>query len=230
VKTEGFDACVVPLLVDHDKRRAIVDSAKIISYIEREVPPVPLIPENPELAAAVDKQVAINDTIPHPGILYGFHKNDPRPDFQIHIMQNIYDAKREALEFLIEQNKDDDELVRVYRAKITKEMAGKKLQKDPAYMAKILNEFRGLIANLDKDLEIHESPWICGQDYTMADCIWGISLYRIQWLGHAGLWDKYPGVQDYAHRLYKRPSFQKAYIKWDNSRPQSPHTVEIDAA
>ena len=57
VKTEGFDACVVPLLVDHDKRRAIVDSAKIISYIEREVPKVPLIPENLELAAAIKNKL-----------------------------------------------------------------------------------------------------------------------------------------------------------------------------
>ena len=57
VETEGFDACVVPLLVDHEKRQAIVDSAKIISYIEREVPKVPLIPENLELAAAIKNKL-----------------------------------------------------------------------------------------------------------------------------------------------------------------------------
>ena len=56
-------------------------------------------------------------------------------------MQNIYDQKRAALEPLIDQNKDDKELVRVYRAKLEKEMAGKKRQKDPIYMSSILDEF-----------------------------------------------------------------------------------------
>ena len=40
-------------------------------------------------------------------------------------MDGVYDSKRAALEAQIEQNRDDPELVRAYRAKIAKEMAGK---------------------------------------------------------------------------------------------------------
>lgn len=228
VATEGFDGCVVPLLVDHKNRCAVIDSSEIITYLDREIPENALIPDTPDLAEATHKQIAINDSIPHPGILYGFHENDPRPDFYINIMQNIYDEKRAALEPLIEQNKEDDELVRIYRAKLTKEMAGKKLQKDSKYMVGIIDEFRSLITNLNESLSVSAGPWFCGSVFTMADCLWAVSLYRIQWLGHAYLWKSYPLVRDYAQRLYKRPPLQTAIIKWPNPMPPSPHTIDID--
>jgi len=228
VPTEGFDACVVPLLVDHEKRTAIIDSAEIIEYIDREISDNPLIPVKPDLAQAVRKQIVVNDEIPHPGILYGFHKNDPRPDFYIEIMQNIYDRKRVALEAVIEKNNDDVELLRVYHAKIVKEAEGKKLQKDPSYMAGILDEFRKLISNLGQELSKQGEPWVCGSDYTMADCLWAISLYRIQWLGHGYLWKELPTVHDYAYRLYSRPSNRKAFIEWPTPMPPSPHTIDVD--
>lgn len=41
----------------------------------------------------------------------------------IEAMEGVYDRKRALLEQLIEENRDDPELVRVYRAKISKEMA-----------------------------------------------------------------------------------------------------------
>lgn len=230
VTTEGFDACVVPMLVDHHNRQAIIDSAEIVEHIEREIPAHPMIPADPALAAAVRQQIVINDGIPHPGILYGFHANDPRPGFQIERMHNIYDDKRADLEKLIAENKDDPTLVRVYEAKIMKEMAGKKIQKDPDYMETILEEFRVLMANLDAELAKQTGSWLCGPDFTMADAIWGISLYRIQWLGHAPLWDDHPRVRDYAYRLYDRPSLREAVINWPTPQPPSPHTLDILAA
>ncbi|MDC0196317.1 glutathione S-transferase family protein [Gammaproteobacteria bacterium] len=228
VKTEGFDACVVPLLVDHKTRDIIVDSAEIIKYIDREEPQFSLMPQNSELEQFVNKQITINDNIPHPGILYGFHKNDPRPDFYIKIMEGIYDRKRIALEALIDEFKNDTELVHVYKTKIIKEMAGKKLQKDHSYMAQILNEFRDLILQLDKDLSEYDGPWICGNVYTMADCLWAISLYRIQWLGHASLWANFQKISEYAAHLYSRPALQKAFINWPGPMPSSPHTIGIN--
>src|SRR5882724_5016955 len=41
VETEGFDACVVPLLVDHERGHVIVDSLRICTYIDREVAGAP---------------------------------------------------------------------------------------------------------------------------------------------------------------------------------------------
>ena len=227
VDTEGFDACVVPTLVDLEKRQVVVDSSVIVEYIDREVSSgTPLIPSGP-LEAEVRRQIKINDGIPMGGILYGFLKDDPRPDFMKAAMDGVYDNKKEALERLIEENKDDAELVRTYRAKIEKEMKGKTLYKNQEYLSGILKEFEELIRNLDLDLEKSSGPWICGDQYTMADVLWTVSLYRIHWLGHKGLWKDKPRVAEYAMRLYKRPSTQSAIIQFPNPMPPSPHTVDI---
>ena len=227
VATEGFDACVVPLLVDLEAERAVVDSAEILEYIERVVPEPELIPNDAGLAESVREQVQINDGMPHPGILYGVHAGDPRPRFMVEAMDGVYDRKRVLLERLIGENRDDPDLARAYRAKIAKEMAGKKLQKDPACMAGILREFAQSIAALDAQLAKHDGPWVCGARFTMGDSIWGVSLYRIQWLGHADLWNGYPRVDAYARRLYERPSLRSAVIEWPSDMPPSPHTAEV---
>lgn len=59
----------------------MVDSARIRECLEAELPTPSLIPTETDRAAAVRRQIEINDRIPHPGILYGFHANDPRPPF-----------------------------------------------------------------------------------------------------------------------------------------------------
>ncbi len=228
VTTEGFDACVVPLLVDREQECAVVDSAQILEHLEAALPKPRLIPEEAHRAAAVRRQIEINDRIPHPGILYGFHANDPRPSFWIQAMDGVYDRKRLVLETHIEENRDDPELVRAYRAKIAKEMAGKRIQKDPAVMEGIIKEFETIVAALDAELEQSQGPWVVGSEFTLADCLWGVSLYRVEWLGHASLWADRPRVQDYASRLYERPSIRSAVIDWPSSMPDSPHTRDID--
>lgn len=228
VNTEGFDACVVPLLIDNEKHRGVVDSLEIMKYIDSEIPaPIRLIPENPVQAEAVMRQVTIVDGTPHPGILYAFHKNDPRPDFIKHTMEDVYDVKVGALNQLIDQNEDDETLVRAYKAKISKELAGKKIYRDTQFTAGIIREFEELIADLDAQLAQPDDEWICGSDFTLADAVWGVSLFRIHWLGHASLWDNYPRVREYAYRCYKRPSIRNAVIDWPSPMPESPHTADV---
>ena len=231
VATEGFDACVVPTLIDHQKRRVVVDSSRIVEYIDREVPtPVRLIPDGGSAESEVRRQLRIVDGIPMGGILYGFQKNDPRPEFMVAVMRDVYDNKRRAIEMLIEQNADDAELVRTYRAKIAKEMAGKALYRNAPYLAANLKEFEALIHYLNADLHGGEGPWLCGPEFTMADAMWGVSLYRIHWIGHAWLWRDLPRVREYAHRLYGRPSIISAIIEWPNPMPPSPHVADIKSA
>ena len=228
VDSEGFDACVVPLLIDNEKGRGVVDSAEIVKYIDSEVPGViKLIPDDAAQADAVMRQVKIVDGTPHPGILYGFHENDPRPDFIKHVMEDVYDVKVGALNQLIEQHKDDKQLVEVYKAKIAKELAGKKIHRDPEVIRAIRKEFQDLIVNLDAQLAGPGDEWVCGCDFTLADAVWGVSLYRIQWVGHGYLWDDFPRVRDYAHQCYKRPSIWNDVINWPSPMPESPHVADI---
>ena len=113
-------------------------------------------------------------------------------------------GKSTLLNQLIDQNEDDEALVGAYKAKISKELAGKKIYRDAQFTAGIIREFEGLIADLDAQLAQPDDEWICGSDFTLADAVWGVSLFRIHWLGHAYLWDNYPRVRDYAYRCYKR--------------------------
>ena len=97
-------------------------------------------------------------------------------------------------------------------------------------MAQIMDEFRALIRELDNQLAAQQDGFVCGPHFTLADAMWAISLYRIQWLGHGHLWADYPRVGDYAHRMYQRPAFRKTVIEWPYPMPGSPHTADVDRA
>ncbi len=228
VATEGFDACVVPLLVDHAKKAVIVDSKRILEHIDREAQGPALVPADPALAAEVMRQVDIIDGMPHPAMLYGFHPDDDRrPDFIKAVMADVYDGKVEQLRKLIEMNRHDAALVRAYEAKIAKELAGKAQQHDPGIQRRYRQEFVDLIHGLDAQLARRNDTWLCGPDFTLADVVWGVSLYRIHWLGYASLWGDLPRVRGYAQRLYHRPSIWNDVIHWPSPMPPSPHTADI---
>jgi glutathione S-transferase len=226
-EAEGFDACVVPTLVDHEAGRVVVDSYEICAYLDRVVPDPRLVPDDPQEAAEVMEQVRIVDKTPHPGLLYAFHPNDPRPDFLKKAMDGIYDRKIAMLNRMIDENADDSQLVAAYKAKIAREEGGKKLQYDHAFLGQIMKEFEGIIAGLDSQLASHGGPWVCGENFTLADCVWGTSLFRIHWGGHAFLWDDRPRLRDYAFRCYARPSLQEGTLNWPSPAPPSPHTADI---
>ena len=229
VETEGFDPCVVPLLVDHTQAKVVVDSKLICEHLDREISgPQRLIPADPTAAQEVMKQVSIVDQTPHPGILYGFHPDDDRrPDFMKAVMKDVHEGKRQALQMFIDANSDDAELVKAYQSKIAKEQAGKALAFDPERQRAVRAEVDGIIKALAAQLETYANPWICGKEYTLADVVWGISLYRIHWLGLAYLWKDLPWVQEYAQRVYKRPCVWEAVINWPSPMPPSPHTADI---
>ncbi|MCZ6665900.1 MAG: glutathione S-transferase [Gammaproteobacteria bacterium] len=229
VETEGFDPCVVPVLADHETEKILVDSKVICEHIDQALPTSdPLIPDQPALAEQVERQVRIVDQTPHPGVLYGFHPDDDRrPDFIKVVMADVYDNKCHALSQLIEQNREDADLVRAYESKMAKEKAGKARARDAGTQHAVRAEFTALIEELDETLGASEGDWICGERYTLADLMWGISLYRMQWLGLGHLWDERPQVGAYASRAYKRPSVWDAVINWPSPMPPSPHTSDI---
>jgi glutathione S-transferase len=223
---EGFDACVGPLLIDHKKRRAVVDSVEICAYIDRELhEKKPLLPE--DNAEEVMAQVRIVDEIPNPGQLYAFHDDDPRPEFLKKAMNGIYEKKCDQLRQMIDENGDDEELVRAYKAKFNREAGGRKVQHDQNFLAGIKREFEEIVKNLNTQLERTDGPWIFGEGFTLADVVWGVNLYRIHWLGHAYLWDNFPLVEEYAYRTYKRPSIWADAINWPAPVPPSPHTEDV---
>ncbi len=229
VETEGFDACVVPVLVDHQEGRVIVDSKRICEHLDRSVEgSIRLIPQEADAQAKVMEQVDIVDRTPHPAFLYGFHPDDDRrPDFVKAVMADVHDVKCNSLEKFIDDNRDDEELVAAYRSKIAKERAGKALAFDPERQREVRKQAQGIVEAFDARLGTSGAAWLCGADYTLADAVWGISLYRMHWLGLASLWSQKPRVGEYAARAYKRPSIAEQVIHYPSPMPPSPHTGDI---
>jgi glutathione S-transferase len=229
VETEGFDACVVPVLVDHQERRVIVDSKRICEHLDRVGEgPIRLIPQEANARAEVMAQVDTVDRTPHPGFLYGFHPDDDRrPDFVKAVMADVHDVKCGSLQKFIDDNRGDEQLVAAYRSKIAKERAGKALAFDPERQRAVRSRAQRVIEEFDARLGARGAPWLCGADYTLADAVWGISLYRMHWLGLATLWSHMPRVGEYAARAYKRPSVAEQVIHYPSPMPPSPHTADI---
>ena len=118
-------------------------------------------------------------------------------------------------------------LVAAYRNKISKESAGKNLAHDANVQHAIRTEVQDIINSFDKQLEARADPWVCGSEFTMADIVWGISLYRLHWLGLAHLWENLPHVLEYADLVYHRPSIWEDVINFPSPMPESPHTANI---
>jgi glutathione S-transferase len=214
VESEGFDPCVVPLLVDYQAGRVIADSKRICCYLDgvsRE--PIQLLPDDPQDRAEVLRQVDIVDRIPNGALLYGFHPDaDRRPEVLKSVMETVYEIKIMALVRLQAAHAGEPELYAAYAAKIVKESGGKALRRDAAFQRAARDQVRGLLAGLDRDLA-QSLPYLNGAAFSLADVLWGVNLTRLTYLGLASLWDGLPAVARYVGALARRPSLCKEAIQ-----------------
>jgi glutathione S-transferase len=215
VESEGFDPCVVPLLVDYQAGRVIADSQRICCYLDavsRE--PLRLVPVDSEARAEVMRQVGIVDRIPNGALLYGFHPDaDKRPDILKSVMETVYEYKIMTLEGLKAANAGAPELVAAYGAKIAKETGGKAVRHDADFQRAARNHVRALLADLDRDLGTDSFPYLKGNSFSLGDVVWGVNLTRLAYLGLAFLWDGLPNVARYFDALIKRPSLCKEAVR-----------------
>lgn len=214
VETEGFDPCVVPLLVDHRAGRVIADSLRICCYLDAmSTGPVKLVPEDPHAIAEVMRQVGIVDRIPNTALLYGFHPDvDRRPEALKTVMRTVYEHKVMALESLIAAHADEPELVAAYRAKIAKEIGGRLVRFDAAFQRAARLHVGELLNDLDRSLAA-PTAWLNGSNFSLADAVWGVNLVRLAYLGLAPMWEKLPNVGRYFDALVERPSLRKEAVQ-----------------
>ena len=238
VTTEGFDACVVPTLVDHEAERVIVDSANICAYIDANTEGEPLIPE--ALAEAIGAHIDMVDQAPHVAVLYGAHPDgDVRPKGLARNIAGVHAKKIVALERLKAQVGDDAPLMAAYDSKMAKEAGGGEFMGDAQRMRAAHKAMVEHVGQLEQQLASHESPWALGERFTMADVMWAVSLYRMKWLGLAGAWEgagpalgkAAPGprrrVVGYAQRAFARASFRAGVVDWPGAYGPSPHVAEF---
>jgi len=215
VKTEGFDPCAVPLLIDYENCRVIADSMRICCYLDEvSAAPVRLVPEDGPARTAVMHQADIVDRIPNGTLLYGFHPDaDRRPDALRATMQTVYDYKVLALESMIKACAADEELVAAYRAKIAKEKGGKSVCRDANFQTMARENVMRLLERLNRTLASSEPPWVVGRSFTLGDVMWGVNLTRLAYLGLASMWEGLPAVGRYVDALIQRPSLRKEAVQ-----------------
>lgn len=233
VASEGFDPCVVPLLIDYEAGLVIADSKRICLYLsEVKGAAGNLLPTGTAARAEVLWQMAIVDKIPNGALLYGFHPDaDLRPDEMKDMMGTVYDLKILVLEKMIAENADDADLVRAYRAKIAKETGGKAVSRDPDFQRATRGRAADLLRHLDADVAAGSLPYANGGDITLADIFWGVNLVRLAYLGLASLWDDHRNVARYFAALKDRPSLRREAIgASERSLPPSIYLARLDAA
>ena len=83
------------------------------------------------------------------------------------------------------------------------------------------DEILRIVTDLDSRLA-DGREWICGDQMTLADLMWSVSLFRLKWMGAEFAWsgnhqlNERPCqlVQSYAERLFARPTFRAAIVDW----------------
>ena len=229
VTTEGFDPCVVPTLVDHEKERVVIDSSRICTYLDERSSGSKLVPD--ELADQINDQISLVDQAPHVASLYGAHPDhDPRPKGLKENISGVHAKKIVQLKELREQAKDEQALVEAYDAKIAKESAAGEFVFKPDEMRAAHNAMDAHVGELERQLSSHAGDWVMGDAYTMADILWTTSIYRMKWLGLGGAWegnDARPRVNQYIDKAFERPGFRSGVPEWPGAYGPSPHVPEF---
>jgi len=234
-ETEGFDPCVVPTLVDHEAGRVLANSKHMCLYLDAEFDgDIKLVPD--DLRDEVVRQVDVVDRTPHVAVLYGAHPDeDRRPAFVRTDMVGVHNQKIAQLRKNMALVPDDPQLKSAYEHKIMKETAAREFIHTDKQMRAAMNEFKGLLANLERDLAATEGEWLLGDRFTLADVFWAASLFRIRWLGLGQAFaptrrdPELPRVAAYCERLLHRPSVQRAIVHWP-LHPPSEHVSDLYAS
>lgn len=221
VEGDGFDPLVVPTLVDTSAAKVLADSKLICLYLaENYNDQIDLVPS--ELENDIIQQMDIVDRTPHVALLYGSDPDgDTRPAEIQSRMPGIHQIKFDTIERHMANVQGEQELTKAYIAKLAKEKAAEKFVLDGADMRKAVLLTESLVDDLEQTLAASRGPWIFGDQFTLADLAWGISLIRLDYLGNDRFWSgktQRPNVKEYHERLARRPSLVTAVLDWPGSR------------
>jgi 2,5-dichlorohydroquinone reductive dechlorinase len=222
VQEAGFDALVVPTLVDVDTTAIIADSRLICLYLCEAVDGDDLLPA--DIKEPVLAQLDRVDLFPHVALLYGGNPDDDRrPPVLRRAMGNVHDLKVAALNAAWDSVRGEDpKLDAAYAAKITREQAGETFVASPDRMRATIAETERLIAEFSDTLATSGGPWCFGDRFTLADIFWIVSLFRLEFLGYGWLWQGHAErahIGPYAEAGYALDSMKTAVRHWPGYPP-----------
>lgn len=103
---------------------------------------------------------------------------------------------------------------------------------DMAAVADAERKFRWHMERLERQLTASGGPWICGDQFTLADICLAPILDRIEYLDRSFLWAELPGVTAWYALVKQRPSFMAAAPHFDDRMwgPKKPIPAEAGLA
>ncbi len=193
---------VVPTLV-HDGE-PIVDSARIVRYIDEHLPGPPLQPEDPALHALMEEWIERQDRFPMRELSYGSGNSLLMPIGRATIMRRA--------RVLAAHRRRNPGLSAEYTARIEDVKRWKRTVSSPKEMAALRQRLADLLEELEA-LLADGRDWIVGDQYTLADIVWTVFLTRIRFLEGPEALDEIPSVRRYFERARDRPSYEGAGVR-----------------
>eukprot|EP00736_Rhodelphis_marinus_P007283 Rmarinus@m.25743 len=188
---------VVPTLVHGDK--VVVDSAKIIEYIDEAFPGPSLVPAPDEEKSEMRRWVEILDKFPFRDLSYsrmpgGAASLSSR-------MRMLEETKRDLPEFADQCDARKEVLTSL-----------KEVLASPEKVELVRKQAVDLLDSFNNHLQTH--TWAAGSAYSLADVMWTVALARMAFLDMAQYWEggKLPLVDAYYQRCKDRPSYSEAQM------------------
>jgi len=227
--------CVIPTLVVDG--RVTTDAANIIAYIDDNYMGVPkkflgffldegksLYPTEPKEQDLVTHFSDLGESLFLGPLTFAKLPGVEHVDVTNGATNAAYEPKRRAKKMqmvkdLIKKNSDNEYLQRVYRSKLHLEDKMDKIFANEKNIIEIVEATKRAFDELAVQLKngpFYNEGWLCSKDFSIADLIWGIVIFRLKRLkiGNELLWKNHPVVNSYFDALSTRDSFQSGIIDW----------------
>ncbi len=195
---------VVPTLVDGET--VVVDSAKIIRYIDERFAGPSLTPSSADARATMDAWIRQQDEFSFRELSYANF-----PGLLGRAVQKSFAKRRETLRRRMAQH---PELARCYEDRLRDVDAWEAAVREPRSAEQLRGEATALLDEFGRLLEDRE--FVTGEAYSLADAVWTVVLARTRQLELDERWTE--STRAYYARMRARPSFAEADI-WEDKRP-----------
>ncbi|CAB9524519.1 Glutathione S-transferase, C-terminal domain [Seminavis robusta] len=246
--------CVVPTLVT-PTGKVTTDTTNIMFYLESKeftsssvgiknstssdmhnsihlMPPT----SNPKEQALVKQFVALGDGVACEVLTFGTIPGaPPLPSPYRHLVKGTHEQAAKELRQLIDVHKDDNYLRDSYQGKLDLILINQDMMEQPLKLKAVMDATHAAMEQLNQQLvngpfstTPNNQGWLCSDhQYTLADCQWAVVLYRFKFRNIADLFyaSQYPAIVAYTERLWARPAFQKAVVKWEQKHVVVPYLI-----
>ncbi|MDG1166041.1 MAG: glutathione S-transferase [Porticoccaceae bacterium] len=213
--------CVVPTLVCDGK--VTTDSANILHFINFQLSTI-----DPSQKPSDNEFKVVNlwldkaDSLPIEAVTYG----DDRGEKKSLIFKKLanggkdHESKANLLRKLVKRYQNEKLLKDAYESKLRIVEATRGIIQTPAHMNALNDTIDAALIELETQLfagPFNENGWLASKNFSLADIVWGVVLYRLQKLGlEPLLWSKRTIITQYCEKLFTRESFKSGILDWDN--------------